>query len=285
MRGEYHVHRNIFRGSSLPSRSHLYIYIPGASYLYVDIFRPDETLPRIIKLAKYFRATTVITQALLVLLLSHPVASHGWENHRSFADAGEENRARFVLTKYECVFVSRCARVLINVSISCHELHCYVAVDRAMSKKKESCWNASACSWHRMNENCFVLSSDLYSSPFEQSKNRKWYFRIMCEIAKVFILLFFTSTTYILSLHRIVSLNTFYAPSGDLPIYFMSSIRKFIAYFISKAIAWHNRNQSEVPGVNAVKRICNVTAQSDSAAANGVCGITNIIRHRVQCIS
>lgn len=67
-RGEYHVHRDIFRGSSLPSRPHLYIYIPGASYLYVDIFRPDETLPRIIKLAKYFRATTVITQALLVLL-------------------------------------------------------------------------------------------------------------------------------------------------------------------------------------------------------------------------
>lgn len=38
-RGEYHVHRDIFRGNSLPSRSHLYIYIPGASYLYVDIFR------------------------------------------------------------------------------------------------------------------------------------------------------------------------------------------------------------------------------------------------------
>jgi len=71
-REEYHVHRNIFRGSSLPSRSHLYIYIPGASYLYVDIFRPDETLPRIIKLAKYFRATTVITQALLVLLPFSP---------------------------------------------------------------------------------------------------------------------------------------------------------------------------------------------------------------------
>jgi hypothetical protein len=42
---------------------HLYIYMVRASYLYVDISRPSEMLPRIIKLAKYFRATTVITQA------------------------------------------------------------------------------------------------------------------------------------------------------------------------------------------------------------------------------
>lgn len=30
--------------------------------VYMRVFRPDETVPRIIKLAKYFRATAVITQ-------------------------------------------------------------------------------------------------------------------------------------------------------------------------------------------------------------------------------
>lgn len=49
--------------SSLP-RTYIRIYIHGTcySYSYARIFRSDETLPRIIKLAKYFRATAVITQ-------------------------------------------------------------------------------------------------------------------------------------------------------------------------------------------------------------------------------
>lgn len=61
--GKYHVHRDIFRGTAPSAPAFIYLYTRCSSYLYVDIFRLDETLPRIIKLAKYFRATTVITQA------------------------------------------------------------------------------------------------------------------------------------------------------------------------------------------------------------------------------
>lgn len=72
--GKYHVHRDIFRVVALPPSAHpriyIFIYPVLLSYLYVDIFRLDETLPRIIKLAKYFRATAVITQAPPLVLLS-----------------------------------------------------------------------------------------------------------------------------------------------------------------------------------------------------------------------
>ncbi|KAL0132985.1 hypothetical protein PUN28_000603 [Cardiocondyla obscurior] len=106
--GEYHVHRDIFRGGS---RS-----LSSASQ-------------------NIFGATTVITQAPPLVLLPFSPRRFGRENiRRSFAER-EENRAS--LAKYEDVFVPRRARMLINVSISCHQLYCYTPVDRAMSKNKK----------------------------------------------------------------------------------------------------------------------------------------------------
>jgi len=109
----------------------------GASYLYVDISRPSEMLPRIIKLAKYFRATTVITQAPRSFCSPSPRRLDARSQPvRQFAmKRGERERAQ-VLAKYEHVFVSR-ALMLMNASISRREWHCYAAVDRAMSKRDE----------------------------------------------------------------------------------------------------------------------------------------------------
>jgi len=125
-----------------PLWPHLYIYMAGASYLYVDISRPSEMLPRIIKLAKYFRATTVITQAPRSFCSPSPRRLDARSQPvRQFAMKREREREREreraqVLAKYEHVFVSR-ARMLMNASISCREWHCYAAVDRAMSKRDE----------------------------------------------------------------------------------------------------------------------------------------------------
>lgn len=61
----------------------------------------------------------------------------------SFANAGEKRRTGDLRNTTVYVFVSRRAWRLINVSISCRELHCYVAIDRGVSRK-EIRWNASA---------------------------------------------------------------------------------------------------------------------------------------------
>lgn len=74
-----------------------------------------------------------------------------------------------------------------------------------------------------MNENCFVLSSDLYSPPFEQPEKSQYYFRVVREIEQKFVLLLFIPSD-LPFIFRNISLNILYALSGDLLNYILRAV-------------------------------------------------------------
>lgn len=81
----------------LPARALIYLYTRCFSYLYVDIFRPDETLPRIIKLAKYFRGhdrhNSQAPLARFALLLTPSLrTAEPRRRSRRWTDAGRRGR-------------------------------------------------------------------------------------------------------------------------------------------------------------------------------------------------